>query len=77
MRRSEDGDGGDRNIVEDDDTLHQYSEIKEMLRLNFNTFDDLLQKMGKAQFTFENQVTFRDFETLVRSMPQSNKFSSQ
>ena len=54
MRRSEDGDGGDRNIVDDDDTLHHYTEIKEMLRLNFNTFDDLLQRMGKPQFTYEN-----------------------
>ena len=77
MRRSEEGEGFERNIVDDSDNLHLYSEIKELLRANFQTFDDLLQKMGKAQFTQENVVTFKDFETLVRSMPQTSKFSSQ
>ena len=46
MRRSDDLDN-DKLLVDDNDVLHHYAEIKEMLRLNFNTFDDLLQKMGK------------------------------
>ena len=41
MRRSE-FDEGERHLVEDDDILHHKNEIKELLRLNFNTFDDLL-----------------------------------
>lgn len=43
MRRSVDGDGLEgRHLVDDDDSLQLYSELKELLRLNFNTFDDLL-----------------------------------
>lgn len=33
--------------------------------------------MGKASFTHENMVTFKDFETVIRSMPAASKFSSQ
>lgn len=77
MRRSEEGEGESRrHLIDDDDTLQLYSELKEMLRANFNTFDDLLQKMGKADFTKENLVTFKDFESVVRSMPKSEKYSS-
>jgi hypothetical protein len=75
MRRSEDGDG-DRHLVDNDDTLHHYNEIKELIRSHFNSFDDLLQKMGKAAFTHENEVTYTDFETVVRSMPPAAKFSA-
>lgn len=77
FRRSEDGDIGDRHLVDDDDTLHHYNEIKELFRSHFNSFDDLLQKMGKAAFTHENMVSFKDFETVVRSMSAAAKFSSQ
>ena len=70
MRRSVDGDGLDgRHLVDDDDSLQLYSELKDLLRLNFNTFDDLLQRMGKPSFTQEKVVTFKDFETLIKSMP--------
>ncbi len=79
MGRSDDYGVGDtdRQLVDDNDVIHLYSEIKEMLRINFNSFDDLLQKMGKASFQMESLVSFRDFENLVRSMPQASKFSSQ
>jgi hypothetical protein len=45
MKRSED-DTNDRQLIDDDDALHHYNEIKEAFKANFNTFDDLLQKMG-------------------------------
>ena len=41
MRRSVDG-GDERNLVDDNDSLALYSELKELLRANFNSFDDLL-----------------------------------
>lgn len=46
MRRS-DADFEGRQLIHDDDTILVYNDIKEQLRLNFNTFDDLLQKMGR------------------------------
>jgi len=77
MKRSED-DTNDRNLVDDDDALNHYNEIKEALKVNFNTFDDILQKMGvPAVARQSNVVTFRDFETLVRAMPQGQKYSVQ
>jgi|LauGreDrversion4_2_1035121.scaffolds.fasta_scaffold44502_2 hypothetical protein len=76
MRRSDFGEH-ERHIVDDDDTLNNYSELKELLRQSFNTFDDLLSKMGRPSITQMNEVTYRDFETLVRTMPQASKFSSQ
>ncbi len=75
MKRSVD-DTQDRNLIDDDDAMHHYNEIKEALRLNFNTFDDLLQKMGVPAFSMQsNVVTFKDFETLIRGMPQGQKYS--
>ena len=41
MRRS-DFDHNERSLIDDNDTLHQYNEVKELFRQNFNTFDDLL-----------------------------------
>ena len=46
MRRS-DADFDGRQLIHEDDTILIYNDIKEQLRLNFNTFDDLLQKMGR------------------------------
>ncbi len=75
MKRSED-DTGNHNLVSDDDAMNHYNEIKEALRANFNTFDDLLQKMGLPAFAVQsNVVTFKDFETLIRSMVQGQKYS--
>jgi hypothetical protein len=77
MKRSED-ETNDRNLVDDDDALNHYNEIKEELKVNFNTFDDILQKMGVPAVAMQsNVVTFRDFETLVRAMPQGQKYSVQ
>ena len=77
MKRSEDN-TNDRNFVDDDDAINHYSEIKEALKANFNTFDDILQKMGVPQMAMQsNVVSFRDFETLVRAMPQGQKYSVQ
>jgi hypothetical protein len=77
MKRSED-DTNDRNLVDDDDAMNHYNEIKEALRSTFNTFDDLLQKMGVPSLSMQsNVVTFRDFETLIRGMPQGQKYSIQ
>lgn len=77
MKRSED-DTNDRNLVDDDDALNHYNEIKEALKTNFNTFDDILQKMGVPTIAMQsNVVTFRDFETLIRTMPQGQKYSVQ
>ncbi len=65
-------------MIDDDDAMRHYNEIKEAFRLNFNTFDDLLQKMGQpAMITEGNSVTFRDFEAVVRSIPQGLKYSIQ
>jgi hypothetical protein len=90
MRRSEDEDPlHHRALIGDNDTLHVYSQLKEMLRINFNTFDDLLQKMTSTSSKRSlnqnpllmgqgiSQVNFSDFETLMRSMPQTSKFSTQ
>ena len=77
MKRSED-DTNDRNLVDDDDSLNHYNEIKEALKINFNTFDDILQKMGVPTLAMQsNVVTFRDFEILIRAMPQGQKYSVQ
>ena len=77
MKRSEE-DSGNHNLVSEDDAMNHYNEIKEALRANFNSFDDLLQKMGLPAFTTQsNVVTFKDFETLIRSMVQGQKFSVQ
>ena len=46
MKRS-DNDYQERKLIDDDDVLNIYNEIKEMLRINFLTFDDILQKFGK------------------------------
>ena len=51
-RSDEDYRGG--NLMDDNDTLHLYNEIKELLRASYNTFDDLLQKMGKPEIAKEN-----------------------
>jgi hypothetical protein len=40
-----------RQLIDNDDTLHLYNEIKEGLRAHFYSFDDLLQKMGRADVT--------------------------
>ena len=49
MRRSDvDFEAGGRQLIGDDDTIHVYNDIKEGLRTQFNTFDDILQKMGQA-----------------------------
>ena len=77
MKRSEDN-SANHNLVSEDDAMNHYNEIKEALRANFNSFDDLLQKMGLPAFTTQsNVVTFKDFETLIRSMVQGQKFSVQ
>ena len=75
MKRS-DNDYQERKLIDDDDVLNIYNEIKEMLRINFLTFDDILQKFGKPQIGKEGKVTLNDFETLVKSMPQAAKLSS-
>lgn len=51
MGRSDQGDHPERHLIDDDDTLHHYTEIKELLRQHFNSFDDLLAKMGKPAYT--------------------------
>lgn len=78
MRRSVDDTDqqNTRHLIDDDDALHHYNEIKEAFRVNFNTFDDLLQKMGAPKMLTEtNVVTYRDFEAVVRSMTQGAKYS--
>ena len=67
----------DKRLINEDDILDQYNEIKEIFRQNAFTFDDLLSKMGKPDFSKENMVMLKDFDKLVRSMPQGNKFSNQ
>ena len=47
-----------------------------MLRVNFIAFEDILQKMG-APTRIANVVTLKDFETVIRSMPASAKYSNQ
>lgn len=68
MKRS-DVDYHDRKLIDDDDVLNIYNEIKEMLRINFLMFDDILQRLGKPSIGKEDKITLNDFETLVRSMP--------
>jgi hypothetical protein len=70
-------DMGDKRLVNEDDILDHYNDIKEMFRMNNFTFDDLLSKMGKPDFQKENIVTLKDFEKVIRSLPDGNKFSSQ
>lgn len=70
-------DASERRLVDDDDILHTYNDIKELFRQHAFNFEDLLAKMGKAEFQRENQVTFKDFETLVKNLPGGHKFSSQ
>jgi hypothetical protein len=49
--------------------------VKERLRVNFIAFEDILQKMG-APTRKTNVVTLKDFETVIRSMPASAKYSN-
>jgi hypothetical protein len=67
--------GTDRKLVDEDDVLHIYNDIKELFRKAFS-FEDLLAKMGKPELTKENMVTFKDFETLVKSFDGGHRFSS-
>lgn len=58
-----------------------YNDIKESLRTQFNTFDDILQKMGQADIRDRkpeamNQVTFKDFEGVVKGLPMGHKYST-
>ena len=46
-----------------------------MLRANFIAFEDILQKMG-APTRLGNVVTLKDFETVIKSMPASAKYSN-
>lgn len=41
MRRSEETEQ-ERYLIEENDSLHLYSEIKEMFRAHYNSYDDLL-----------------------------------
>ena len=43
-----------RALVDEDDVLHVYTEIKELFKANAFTFDDLLSKMGKPDIAREN-----------------------
>ena len=45
MRKSEDN-GSERHFIDDEDSIHLQNEVKEMLRVNFIAFEDILQKMG-------------------------------
>lgn len=47
-----------------------------MLRANFNSFEDILAKMG-APTRMANVVTLKDFENVIRSMPSTGKYSNQ
>jgi hypothetical protein len=42
MRKSENNTSDRHNLVDDDDVFVHYNEIKEALKANFNSFDDLL-----------------------------------
>lgn len=75
MRMSEDN-GSERHFIDDEDSIHLQNEVKEMLRVNFIAFEDILQKMG-APTRKTNVVTLKDFETVIRSMPASTKYSNQ
>jgi hypothetical protein len=66
-----------RALIDDNDVINVYSDIKELFKANAFTFDDLLSKMGKPDISRENQVTFKDFERLVREMPGNAKYSLQ
>jgi hypothetical protein len=82
MRRSEDN-PSDRQLVDDDDLVYIQQEIKEMLRLHYTSFEDILAKMG-TQIKVPtasgrgNVVTLADFETVVLNIPKAQtKFSNQ
>jgi len=75
MRKSEDH-PSERHFIDDEDSIHLQNDVKEMLRVNFNAFEDILQKMG-APTRIANVVTLKDFETVIRSMPASAKYSNQ
>eukprot|EP00347_Sterkiella_histriomuscorum_P003356 403364608 len=79
MRRS-DADFDGRQLIQEDDTILIFNDIKEQLRLNFHTFDDILQKMGRPDALVpqsSTQVTSKDFETLIKGMPTGYKYSTQ
>jgi len=63
-----------RQLINENDSLEVYNEIKEALRTHFHSFEGLLQKMGKPDITNRRpeamyHVNFTDFEKVVRSLP--------
>ena len=67
--------GLERRLEHEDDVLDHYNDIKEMFRFNAQTFDALLNKMGRPEHSKENIVTLKDFENLIRGMLGSKKFT--
>jgi hypothetical protein len=57
MERSNLGDFEEKKLINEDDVLDHYNEIKELFKANAFTFDELLAKMGKPDILKENVVT--------------------
>lgn len=76
MRRSEDN-PSERHFIDDEDSIHIQNDLKEMMRLQFNSFEDILAKMGAPNRKHGNVVTLKDFEAVIHSMPNASKYSNQ
>ena len=79
MRRSEEN-SSDRHLIDDDDLVHIQSDIKDMMRFHYSSFEDILAKMGSLvkQGQTGNVVTLSDFENVVQNIPKAQaRYSNQ